>query len=92
MNATIIRNYPQLTATLRARADDLDMTREAIDMGAPLQSGYAGKLLAPTPIKGVGRTSLGPLLGVLKMVLVAVPEDDVPKLMDAYRHSLETTS
>lgn len=85
MNVTVIRNYPQLTATFRARADVLELTREAIDMGAPLQPGYAGKLLAPEPIKGVGQRTLGPLLGVLRMALVAVPEDDMPALMEAIK-------
>jgi hypothetical protein len=60
-----VRDYAQLHTALRLRADELKTTREAIDDLAGLQNGYAAKLLAPVPIKSLGRESLGPMLAVL---------------------------
>jgi hypothetical protein len=42
---------------------------------ANLPSYYIGKLLSVNPVRRVGMISLGPLLGVLGMKLIAVPDD-----------------
>jgi hypothetical protein len=68
-----ISDYDGLIRALRARVDELDISRETIDLVSGLQSGYAAKLLAQ--IKGVGRISLGPLLGTLGCVLVLVEDE-----------------
>lgn len=72
-----VRSYHELIAVLRTRADELDLTREAIEVGANLQPGYAAKLLAQVPIKGLGPLSLGPLLGILGLKLVVIEDREV---------------
>jgi hypothetical protein len=72
-----VRTYAQLIAVLRARSDELEITREITDDAAHLPSGYAGKLLSRTPVKNLGPSSLGALLGVLGLAIVVI-EDGRP--------------
>jgi hypothetical protein len=65
----IVRTYDELITVLRARANELEITRETIDAETGLQSGYAGKLLARVPIRQLGRVSLGPILRCLDLTL-----------------------
>lgn len=69
-----VRSYDELIAALRARSLELNATREAIDEVAGLQKGYTAKVLAPAAPKGLGRISMGPLLGALGVVLVMVED------------------
>ena len=69
--------YAGLQAAFRARAESLELSRERLDEGSGLQSGYVGKLLARVPIKGIGRTSLGPLMGVLAVKILIVEDTDL---------------
>lgn len=78
----IARNYQELHAILRARSDELEMTREATDTEGGLSSGYAGKLLAPTPIRSFGPSSLGPLLSLFGLALAVVEDDEA---MDRFK-------
>jgi hypothetical protein len=46
----MVSNYCDLIVALRARCEELRISREALDHISGLQSGYAGKLLAmPRP-------------------------------------------
>src|SRR5258705_428025 len=59
--------------------------------GLPLR--YTMKLLAPVPVKGIGRTSLGPLLGALGLKLVVAVDHEVlarirPRLIGRHHASL----
>jgi hypothetical protein len=56
-----VRNYAQLIAVLRARSDELEITREITDAAGRLPSGYSRKLLSRTPVKNLGRNSFGAL-------------------------------
>jgi hypothetical protein len=69
-----VRTMDELHEVLRRRADELKMSRATIDAISGLQSGYAAKLLAPVPIKMVGKVSLGPMLETLGLVII-VAED-----------------
>jgi hypothetical protein len=69
-----VRTYDELNAALRARADALDISRETIDAISGLQNGYAGKLLAPIPIRTLSRVSLGAMLGALGLKLIVVED------------------
>jgi hypothetical protein len=69
-----IRTYDDLSAALRLRAESLKISRETIDAISGLQPGYAGKLLAPVPIKTLSRVSLGAMLGALGVKLILVPD------------------
>lgn len=69
-----VRDYDGLHRALRQRADELRVSRQDLDEVAGLQSGYAGKLLAPVPIKAIGRATLGPMLGALGLKLLLVED------------------
>jgi hypothetical protein len=70
----IAREYGELINALRDRAEELNVSRETLDAVSGLQSGYTAKLLVG--LKGLGRVSLGPLLGSMGVVLV-VMEDPI---------------
>jgi hypothetical protein len=69
-------DYKSLLDALRARAQQLGITRIEIDDIGGLTNGYASKLLSPAPMKYVGRASLGPLLGALGIKLIIVEDED----------------
>jgi hypothetical protein len=69
-----VRDYAGLIEALRSRADQLDVSGETLDHVTGLADGYCRKLLAPSLVRMLGRTSLGALLGALGLVLV-VAED-----------------
>ena len=50
-----IRSWAELQVALRQRAETLDVGREVLDHLTGLQSGYRAKLLAPHPIRRLGR-------------------------------------
>jgi hypothetical protein len=69
-----VRTYAQLIAVLRARSDELEITRAITDDAACLPPGYAAKLLSRTPVKALGPNSMGAVLGVLGLALVVVED------------------
>lgn len=71
----VATDYDALHLALRDRAEELQTTREQIDAVSGLQSGYSGKLLAPVPIKSLGKVSLGPMLQTLGLALIVVRDD-----------------
>lgn len=71
----IVRDPLELVQALRQRADELDIPREAIDDLAGLTPGYASKLLATPPIKGIGPITLFALLGALGYSLALVVDE-----------------
>lgn len=70
----ICTSYVELMDAIRARADELGVTRETLDAVSGLQAGYSSKLLAPVPIRSLGPTSLGPMLGALGLAIVVVED------------------
>lgn len=77
-----IRSMPELIAALRARRDELQITHETIDSIAGWPAGYAGKLLAPEPIKNLGWMSLGLALDTLGIALMVVPDEEQIKRVE----------
>ena len=77
-----IRSMPELVAALRARRDELQLTHETIDAIANWPAGYAGKLLAPEPIKNLGWMSLGLALDTLGIALVVVENEEQIKRVE----------
>jgi hypothetical protein len=71
-----IRSMPELVAAHRARRDELQITHETIDAIAGWAPGYAGKILAPDPIKNLGWMSLGSLLGTFGTMLLMVEDEE----------------
>ena len=51
----VVRDYAQLHALLRQRADALNISRETIDQVAGLTAGYSATVLAPAQKKRLGR-------------------------------------
>jgi hypothetical protein len=80
-----VTSYAGLVAALRLRLDELGTTRETVDEVAGLPARYAGKLLSPNPVKSLGRSSLGLLLGTLGVKLI-VAVDEVA--LERIRHRL----
>lgn len=72
----VIKNYCDLHAGLRERAEQLNISRIVIDAIGELQEGYAGKLLAPVPSKTLGPKSLGGMLKALGLKLIAVEDQE----------------
>lgn len=78
MTARIIataRTYDELLAALRLRIAELNVSTETIDSVAGLPERYTVKLFAPVPVKGLGRVSMGLLLGALGLKLDVVVDD-----------------
>jgi hypothetical protein len=71
-----IRSMSELLAAHRARRDELGLTHETIDELAGWAGGYAGKVLAPEPIKNLGWQSLGLLHGVFGTMLIMVEDPE----------------
>jgi hypothetical protein len=71
-----IRNYSDLLALLRSRAEELELTRLAIDKLARLQSGYAAKLFSPMPPKRITSEVMEFLLPALGLKLIAVEDPE----------------
>ena len=72
----ICTSYDELIAALRARADELKVTREGLDAVSGLQAGYSAKLLAPVPMRSLGKVSLGPMLQALGLAVVLVEDPE----------------
>jgi hypothetical protein len=67
--------YDDLIEVLRARANELELSRESIDTICGLPSGLAGKILGLKSIRRLGMDSLGPILETLGLKLLAVPDE-----------------
>src|SRR5690348_2489030 len=67
-------SYDALMDILRARKDELAITFECLDAAAGTQGGYCSKILAPVPIRQIGRLSLGCILQAMGLTLL-VAED-----------------
>jgi hypothetical protein len=80
-----IRTYDELLTALRTRTAELGTGMETVDYVAGLPLRYSSKLLAPVPIKGLGRQSLGPLLGALGLQLHVVIDHES---FDKIKHRL----
>src|SRR5260221_2117914 len=72
----VVKNYDELHLALRARAEELDVSREILDELSGLPAGYVGKLLAPAKYKTLGMTSLVPLLGALGLQIALIEDLD----------------
>jgi hypothetical protein len=72
-----IRSYDDLHRFLRARAEELNVSREEIDRVGGLTPGYAAKLLAPRPIKKLGATTFALTLGAMGIMLLPVEDPDM---------------
>lgn len=65
-----------LQKALRARWMELSVRGESLDEVGGLPVRYTAKLLAEYPTRSLGPASLGPLLGVLGVMLVVVEDEE----------------
>jgi hypothetical protein len=70
MALAIVSDYESLHGALRARAEQLQISRETLDEISGLANGYASKILAPDPIKILGQLSFGPICQALGVKFV----------------------
>ena len=70
-----IKDYSDLVLVLRARTDELQISRETIDHLCGLPDRYATKLLSLRHVRRIGLESLGPLLDVLGIKLIPVIDE-----------------
>jgi hypothetical protein len=84
-----IKSYEDLIRVLRARCDELSISRETVDHISGLQPGYSGKVLSIKKVRKLGAQSFGLLLQALCLKLVAVPREpkksENSKLISAFR-------
>ena len=69
-------DYDGLLNLLRARADELELSRETIDHISGLPSGLSSKILSLNHIRRIGLSTLGPLLDTLALKLIVSPDDE----------------
>src|SRR6185369_1188563 len=79
----VVRDYARLIGALRARVRELDITLETIDSVVGFHSNYAGKLLAPVPVRTLSRLSLGALLQSLGLALIVVEDPAALKRVES---------
>jgi hypothetical protein len=84
-----VREYQELIDAFKAWMAELNVCGRTVDDVAGLPDRYTAKLLAPVPIKGIGRTSLGPLLGALGLKLIVAVDHEV---LERMRHRLDQRS
>jgi hypothetical protein len=78
----MIHSMLELLDALRARRDELQVSHQTIDHVAGFPDGYAGKLLAPEPIKNLGWLSFGLALDALGVALILVENPDQVRLVE----------
>jgi hypothetical protein len=74
---TAAGGYNALIAIFRARFDEIGITGETSDYIGGLAAGHTTKLLTANHLKKFGPVTLGPILGVLGMKLIAVVDEEV---------------
>lgn len=73
----VVHDYDGLRIALRARAEQLDISRLEIDRISGVANGYSSAVLSNTPRKRIGPANLGPLLAALGLKLVVVEDLDM---------------
>lgn len=81
----VVREYGELIDALRARAEELNISRETLDAITGLQAGYCSKLLAPVPIRNLGPVSLGPVIQALGLAIRIIEDPEAEARFSAQR-------
>ncbi len=75
--------YEDLHQLMRARADELEITRDALDKLARLPERFSAKLLAPKPMRKLSDETLGFVMPALGMKLIAIEDLEAIEMMRA---------
>src|SRR5262245_52101425 len=78
----VIRDYDGLHQAVKARVEELGVTRMNLDEYAKLQPGYSGKLFATIPAKRLGQ-SLGPVVQTLGLELWVMVAEERPRITES---------
>jgi hypothetical protein len=70
-----VTDYSSLIICFRERADELGISRNTIDEIAGIANGLSSKILGLGHVRGIGLRTLGPMLDVLCLKLIAVPDE-----------------
>lgn len=71
----VATDYDGMIELVRYRLEELNTTHESVDDVSGLHGGYCSKLVAPKPIKSMGKASMGPMLQTLGLALIVVRDD-----------------
>jgi hypothetical protein len=71
-----VKDYDDLIELLRARANELQISRETIDFVGGLPDRLSSKVLSINKLRRIGMETLGPFLDALSLKLVAVVDDE----------------
>jgi hypothetical protein len=74
--ARMIGDYEEFVDAIRARVDEMGMTRLELDHQSGCQAGYSGKTLGPAKIRAYGMRTLGPTLGALGLKLLLIEDTE----------------
>ncbi|MGX4772011.1 hypothetical protein ACWAUC_19750 [Bradyrhizobium guangdongense] len=66
----IARDYEGMHAAFRQYVEQINVSRATIDDQAGFADGLSGKALSPRPVRCLGRSTLGPFLQSVGLVLV----------------------
>lgn len=72
-------DYQELVEAVRFRLREIETTHESVDHVSGLHGGYTGKIVAPVPMKSMGKVSMGPILQTLGLRLIIVRDDEMFK-------------
>ena len=72
----VVTDYEGLQDAFIDRDEDLDVTREQIDINGNMLKGYSQKVLAVPPVKTLGKVSLGKMLKATGLALIVVIDDE----------------
>ena len=92
-----IREYHEFIDCVRKWITKIDSNYACINALSGLQDGYLAKLIARSPIRNFGRTSLGPTLGALGLKLLLVIDTESlakirPRLIKRKKHASDDAS
>jgi hypothetical protein len=74
LELAIVRDYDESRVALRARCEQLNISRLEIDRLSGLPNGYASTVLSNAPRKRIGPANIGPMLADLGLALVVVED------------------
>jgi hypothetical protein len=72
----VATDYDDMIELVRYRVEELATTHESVDAVAGIPAGYFGKVVAPQPIKSMGKLTMGPVLQTLGLALIVVRDDE----------------
>lgn len=78
-----VRNYDELQAAMRVRADALKISREKIDAISGLPKGFASKVLAEVPLRRLGPDTVGHMCWALGIKLQVVEDEKAMSMFTA---------